>query len=52
MQIFLVILILMLAIGYAAWRIYKSLTAPSDPCKGCDGCALKKKSGGKFCQSE
>ena len=46
----LVFLILTAAVGYAAWRIYRALTAPPDPCAGCDGCALKKKSNGKFCQ--
>jgi hypothetical protein len=42
MQLLFVILILALAIGYVAWRIYRILKTPSDPCTGCEGCALKK----------
>ncbi len=52
MQLLLVIIILVVAVGYAAWRIYRSMTAPPDPCAGCDGCALKKKNDRKFCQSK
>ncbi len=43
MQLLLVILILMIAVGYAAWRIYRSMTAPPDLCAGCNGCKLKEK---------
>ncbi len=52
MQIVLTILILAAAVGYAARRIYKTLTGEDDPCQGCQGCALKKKSGEKFGCSE
>ena len=52
MQIVLVILILFSAIVYVAWKLYRSITTPSNPCDDCPGCDLKKKSDGKFCQSE
>ena len=52
MQTGVTIIIIAAAIGYAGWRIYKALTAPPDPCAGCPGCELKKKSSRKFCQNK
>ena len=52
MQTAIVVIILTVAIGYAAQRFYKALTAPPDPCASCSGCELKKKSDRKFCQSK
>jgi hypothetical protein len=40
MQQAIVIIILILAVGYAAWRIYKALTSDDN---GCEGCALAEK---------
>lgn len=48
MQTALTIFVLAAAVAYAAWRIYRVLSEADDPCKGCEGCALKKKSGEKF----
>ncbi|MBP5409862.1 MAG: FeoB-associated Cys-rich membrane protein [Prevotella sp.] len=50
MQIILVIIIFSLSVGYAAWRIYRRLTTPSDSCDGCCDCCEKKKNGQKVCQ--
>ena len=33
--------ILVLAVAYAAWRIYRAIRHANDPCYGCEGCALK-----------
>lgn len=52
MQTVLVIIILAVAAGYAALRVYRAFSAPPDPCAGCPECELKKKSDGKFCQSK
>ncbi len=41
MQFIIIFIVLACAIGYAAWRIYKALSAPPNPCAGCQGCALK-----------
>lgn len=43
MQTVLVIIILAVAAGYAALRVYRAFSAPPDPCAGCPGCELKKK---------
>jgi len=29
------------SVGYAAWRVYRSLRAHDDPCATCQGCPLK-----------
>lgn len=26
---------------YAGWRVYEAFRAPDDPCRGCQGCALR-----------
>jgi hypothetical protein len=41
MQQTIVIIILILAVGYAAWRIYRSFRGDSEPCCGCEECPLK-----------
>ena len=33
--------VLVLAVTYAGWRIYRALRHANDPCYGCEGCALK-----------
>jgi len=35
MQLFLTAIILILALGYASWRIYDALRANGNPCKDC-----------------
>lgn len=40
-QYIIVAVMLALAVGYAAWRIYRALRAAGDPCYGCEGCQLK-----------
>ncbi len=37
----LVIVLICLAAGYAAWRVYRAFRDASDPCRGCSGCQLK-----------
>ena len=47
MQQAIVIIILILAVGYAVWRIYKALTSDDNGCEGCalaENCMKKKKS--------
>ena len=39
-QTFLVALVILMAIGYAARRIYRALENTDAPCRGCNGCAL------------
>ncbi len=46
-QISLVIVVVALSVGYALWRIRKSVKANSDPCAGCTGCALRNQKKGK-----
>jgi hypothetical protein len=41
MQTTIVIIILILAVGYAVWHVYKSFSHDADPCCGCEGCPLK-----------
>ncbi|GEM_PF-2228811 len=41
MQTFIVILILIAAVGYAVWRIWLLLKRRNSPCYGCEGCALR-----------
>lgn len=41
MQYVIVAVMLALAVGYVAWRIYRALRAAGDPCYGCEGCQLK-----------
>ncbi|MBR5350644.1 MAG: FeoB-associated Cys-rich membrane protein [Prevotella sp.] len=40
-QYLIIIIVLAMAIGYAAWRIYLAIRHANDPCYGCAGCALK-----------
>jgi hypothetical protein len=42
-QNILVIILLIAAVSYAAWRVYKAFQPDNDPCAGCEGCALKGK---------
>ena len=39
-QYLIVTVILAIAVGYAAWRIYRALRMANDPCYGCEGCEL------------
>ena len=48
MQIILTILMIMGAVGYAAWRCYDALREGGDPCKDCE----LKKNCKKFCQNK
>jgi len=41
MQQTIVVIILILAVGYALWHAYKSFRNDAEPCCGCDGCPLK-----------
>ncbi|MBQ6378820.1 MAG: FeoB-associated Cys-rich membrane protein [Prevotella sp.] len=41
MQTAMTIIIIALAVGYAAWRGYRAFRRANDPCYGCSGCALK-----------
>jgi len=43
----LALLIVLLAVSYAASRIYRVLKGADDPCSNCDGCALKGAKNGK-----
>lgn len=43
MQLFLVFLIVAVALVYALWRVVSTWKSASDPCYGCDGCALSPK---------
>ena len=55
-----VLLIVAVAVGYAVWRVRQLWLGKSNPCAGCDGCALKpqkkqdcdKKTNKKFGQSK
>ena len=56
-QYIAVAICLIIAAGYAAWRIRKALQKQHDPCCGCNGCDLKntvceKKNKEKFGQSK
>jgi hypothetical protein len=33
--------ILVVAVGYAGWHIYKTIQHANDPCYNCEGCHLK-----------
>ena len=41
MQELLVFIVLLAAVGYGGWRIYRVFQKSEDPCCGCDGCTLK-----------
>ena len=43
MQIIIVFIILSLSLCYIGYRVYKSFSGGGDPCKGCNGCAIKAK---------
>ena len=47
-QFVAVVLILLVAVIYASWRIYRALRSDSDPCSGCE----LKKNCQKFGQSK
>ena len=36
MQIITTIVIIVVAVGYAAWRFYDSVRDGGDPCRGCE----------------
>lgn len=40
-QTVLVAVIVAASVGYAAWRIYRSVAYHDDPCATCNGCPLK-----------
>lgn len=48
MQYTLVFIVLVLCVGYIAWRIYRQLSDQENPCQGCKGCELSKKNRKKF----
>lgn len=41
-QLLVVCLVIIAAIGYAGWRVYTAIRKENDSCYGCDGCQLKK----------
>lgn len=41
MQTFVVVLILIVAVGYAVRRVWLLLRRRNSPCYGCEGCALR-----------
>ena len=41
MQEIFVYLILVVAVGYALWHIFRAFRKDADPCCGCEGCPLK-----------
>ncbi|MDO4309605.1 MAG: FeoB-associated Cys-rich membrane protein [Prevotella sp.] len=41
MQTFIVVLILIAAVGYAVRRVWLLLRRRNSPCHGCEGCALR-----------
>ena len=49
MQIAIIALILLLCVGYAAYRIHQAIKHANDPCRGCDGCALRNQLKNKSC---
>ena len=48
----IVAIILSVAVGYAARRIYINFRRANDPCYGCTGCALKDIKQKKKCEKE
>ena len=40
-QLVIVFVVLSSAVGYASYRIWQTLLHVGDPCRGCEGCALK-----------
>ena len=49
MQEVAIAIILLLCVGYAAYRIYLAVKRAKDPCYGCEGCALRDQMGKKSC---
>ena len=41
MQEIAVVIMLLAALSYGGWRIYKVFRSAGDPCYGCVGCPLK-----------
>ena len=40
-QLLVVCLVIIAAIGYAGWHVYTAIRRENDPCYGCEGCQLK-----------
>ena len=49
MQEIVIAIILLLCVGYAAYRIYRAVKRANDPCYGCEGCALRDQMKKKTC---
>lgn len=43
LQTIIVAIAIALSVGYAAYRVWQAWRKASDPCFGCEGCALKGK---------
>ena len=41
-QTAITLIIIILSVGYAVWRIRQLLMKKDEPCCGCEGCTLKK----------
>ena len=41
LEMTIVYIILIGAVGYAAWWVYERIRKSDDPCEGCTGCQLK-----------
>lgn len=50
MQIIFVYIIIALSVSYIVWRVYKAIRADDNPCRGCDGCALRDIKNKKDCE--
>jgi len=42
LQLAVVLVVVVLSLAYAGWRLFTALSHAGDPCYGCDGCELKK----------
>jgi len=40
-QYVIIAAVLIIAVGYAAWRVFQALRHAGDPCYGCQGCQLQ-----------
>ena len=40
-QTWVVSIVVIMAVGYAVWHVYKALRNDAEPCCGCEGCPLK-----------
>ena len=53
LEMTIVILILMAAVGSACWWAFQRVRRAQDPCEGCDGCQLKElKEHAKACKKQ